>query len=99
MSYNSHKSFERITVIFYHLLNSMDDTIKKHTPHDIIVELKEGLGNTFETELVSDGLKGMGEITENVQDAIKNSDLKHIEESTQKSIGGFFSKIKEFFGK
>ena len=69
----------------------MDDIIKKllagGVSNDIVEQLKAGLGNTFETELVNNGLKAAAEKIGIDTTNLPNIDLKNLKQVAQELIG------------
>jgi hypothetical protein len=69
----------------------MDDIIKKlldgWVSNDIVEKLKAGLGNTFETELVNNGLRAAAEKIGIDPEHLPNIDLKNIKQAAQELIG------------
>ncbi len=86
----------------------MDEIIKKlkegGVSHDIIEQLKAWLGNTFETELVTNWLKVAAEKIGIDTSSLPNIDLTNLSHAAQEFIKndfqkkiGFLTKIKNFF--
>lgn len=86
----------------------MDDIIKKllagGVSNDIIEQLKTWLGNTFETELVTNWLKVAAEKIGIDTTNLPNVDLTNLSQAAQEFIKkdfqkkiGFLTKIKNFF--
>jgi len=69
----------------------MDDIIKKllagGVSNDIVEQLKAGLGNTFETELVNNGLKVAAEKIGIDTTNLPNIDFKNLKQVAQELIG------------
>lgn len=69
----------------------MDDIIKKLTTgwvsHDVIEQLKVGLGNTFETELVTNGLKMAAEKVGIDPNTLPHIDFHNVSEAAQELVG------------
>ena len=77
----------------------MDDIIKKllagGVSNDIVEQLKAGLGNTFETELVNNGLKAAAEKIGIDTTNLPNIDFKNLKQVAQELIGKDIDKDKK----